>query len=438
MADATLPHSYDAEKAVLKGVLDNPDVRYALELDPGDFYDPRNREMWRVMVALDGVKPTVLTVGESYDDANYLFEVATLPEYVPPWEAEHHARIVRDRAVRRRLIEASARIAKRAFDAEADDAGPYAVNEVERAIERLGIDKTDTGKALADLFDKVEAWSLDPLEYGGVRGLPTGIKALDHLSGGLNPGELTIVAGRPSIGKSALCLDVARRVGLAGKKVAIFELEMVREAVLLRWASAMSGVEARKVKQGACPEKYLDKPQADHYATEGELARFLSAMAEIDDAARNFEIVDVPGLSATEIRLRSLGMGDLDLVVVDHCGIMAGARDYNAEVEGRKSEAMHNLAKEIGCPVILVLQLNRSSLSSKRPELHQLRASGRHEENADQVWALWRQDYYEDVDEDVPLEIICLKSREGPTATVKLRYEPEIHRFGEWYMGEVL
>jgi replicative DNA helicase len=303
-------------------------------------------------------------------------------------------------------------------------------------------------EAVGTLYDQVEAWAREPLDFGEVRGLATEIPSLDQLLGGLQPGWLVLICARPMIGKSALAFEIARRNAEKARRVAIFSLEMPRNDILLRWASCLSGVETRKVRRGPCPGKYRGTPSASAYLTEREFSAYIEAMGKIS-AYPSMWIDDTGALSALDIRARAIRLahqaGGLDLVIVDHSGLMIGDGQNGegvSKVEGRKSNAMRALAKEIGCPVILIQQLNRGveARSDKRPDLASLRDSGEHEQNAHVVIGLYRESAYKQMlpgtTDDLSLEALTLKHREGPSGKrVTLRYERNLHRFGEFVKG---
>jgi replicative DNA helicase len=232
-------------------------------------------------------------------------------------------------------------------------------------------------------------------------------------------------------------------VGSRGQNVAIFELEMTRQAILMRWASAASQVDNRKIKRGICPGNASEKA-APYYASPEEWGRYMAALGGLSELA-TVVIDDTAGLTLSDIRLRSVQaasrLGGLDLVVVDHTDIIKSdprQGENSAKTEGRKSREMHELAKELNCPVLLVQQLNRAveGRTEKRPQLADLRDSGEHEQNADVVLALYRESYYKrqvpGSKTDLELEILGLKSREGPTAKAVIRYQRHLHLFTEF------
>lgn len=452
----TLPSSDAAEFGVLLGVFCYPEAIHSLStiLNASDFYTERYGVIFQTMIEMDGVQPNVVTLTDALESsgqleqvggASYIFRLSTdAGQYwTTPQAAEQHARSVADYATRRRLIEASGAIARAAWGMDA----PAALARAHAALTDLGRNNgaglVPVPSSISSLYDQVEDWGNHPLAWGEVRGLATGIPGLDNLVGGMNPGELTLLAARPAIGKTALALEIARRVGMAGGRVAIFELEMTRRNILMRWASCISQVETRKIKRGIWDgENQAAKP---FYVSPEEMGRYMAAMGEMEKLA-TVAIDDSPGLTASDIRMKSVQyanqMGSLDLIVVDHTGIIKSEQrrgENTAKSEGRKSREMHELAKELICPVLLVQQLNRGvgNRTDKRPSLDDLRDSGEHEENADVALGLYRESYYnrglvEGSDRDLELEVLGLKNREGPTKKARLRYERHLHRFSEF------
>lgn len=452
------PNAIDAEKAVLGALLIDADMRYRVAgiVQPGDFYLKRHEHIYRAMLGLNGSGLDLLTVSDALEAAGHLDECggqSYLSELVDAcaWSAnaEQYAAIVAERAQRRRLVTAAQAITLKAYDLDSPDPLSLAHRLImDIPARQNGGGLVGMNEAVGVLYDQVEAWARDPLDFGEVRGLATEIPSLDHLLGGLQPGWLVLICARPMIGKSALAFEIARRNAEKARRVAIFSLEMPRNDILLRWASCLSGVETRKVRRGPCPEKYAGTSSASAYLTDHELAVYLQAM---DKIARypSLWIDDTGALSALDIRARAIRLahqaGGLDLIIVDHSGLMIGDGQNGegvSKVEGRKSNAMRALAKEIGCPVILIQQLNRASeaRNDKHPSLSDLRDSGEHEQNAHVVIGLYRESAYKQMlpgtTDDLSLEALTLKHREGPSGKrVTLRYERNLHRFGEFVKG---
>jgi replicative DNA helicase len=453
--DDLLPHDDKAERAVLGCVYIDPAALHRITpilSRPADFYDQQRQWIYAAMLQLarQGIEPDTLSIWELLQRQGKELDPAcfTIDDTPTSLHAEHYARIVADYAARRRWIAAAGEIARAAYDTSRNNIHAIANKEILAIGQQGGDGLTPTSTAIGPLYDQVEAWAKAPLAFGEVRGLATHLPSLDHLLGGMEPGTLIMLAGRPSMGKSALALEIGRRVAMKGRAtVAIFDLEMTKQAILMRWASAMSQVESRKVKRGVCPEKYKGQKAASYFVDDDEMARYIKAMGELSNLTRLL-IDDSPALAAADIRARCLHkahqLGRLDLVIVDHTTIMASEDRYRgntAKSEGAKSQQLKDLAKELDCPLLLVQQLSRATegRSQKYPTLADLRDSGEHEQNADVVLGLYRQSYYKTTiagtPQDLELEILGLKSREGPTAKVRMRYERHLHRFTEFQEG---
>ena len=455
MTEKQLPHNLENERAVLGSIMIDPAALHRVTTilsSPLDFYAQPHQWIYKAMLDLNkgGVainQITVMDVLERRGQQVNPSEVGILVSDTPTsLHAEHYARIVADYATRRNLLLYAGEVARAAYDTKRADPTSLAHKLLMDLDSRNGnAGLVSVAASSSAFYDQIEAWAKEPLDFGQVRGLATHITSIDHLTGGLEPGTEILLAGRPSMGKSALALDIGRRVGMDGRgNVAIFELEMTRQSIMMRWASAISKVDSRKVKRGVCPAKYEGQPAASYYVTAEEMGRYAKAMGDLSQLT-NVLIDDTPALSASEIRSRSIqkahDLGGLDLVIVDHTTIIKSEGAYNsnsAKAEGHKSQAMKELAKELDCPLILVQQLNRATegRENKRPTLSDLRDSGEHEQNADVVLGLYRESYYKETipgtQQDLELEVIGLKSRDGPTAKVKIRYERHLSAFSEF------
>ena len=447
------PNNLEAEEALLGALLVDPDAihRVAATVSATDFYREANGWIYKAIHDLGSAgKPSdLLAVSDLLErrgqlkTAGGMAQLTLLINAVPTsLHADHYADLVSSYAIRRRLIEAAQRITAKAWDTNSQDPISYA----HKALLSVGNGHRGGLRSIAEaagrLYDQIEYWAANPLKYGEVRGLSTGLPSVDALTEGLLATDLVLLAARPSMGKSALAFDIARRVAAQNRSVAVFSLEMSTEKVLMRWASAMSQVNTRRVKRGICPDNF--KGRQDLYVSSDELGEYLKRVDEAQQLSAYID--DEPALTASQIRARSLAaaqrLGSLALVVVDHSGLMKGERESgenSVKVEGRKSQRMKELAKELRCPVLLVQQLNRGveSRQNKRPRLNDLRDTGEHEQNADIVLALYRDSYYKEYEKgsrkDLDLEVLCLKHRDGAAGVKRvLRYERELSRFTEW------
>ncbi|HWR98546.1 MAG TPA: replicative DNA helicase [Candidatus Methanoperedens sp.] len=443
-ADAGLdrlpPQSLEAEQSVLGAVLlDNAVLPRVIEiLQPEDFYRGAHRRLYAAMLDLFERDESIdlITLRERLEQKNELAEVggavylASLVDQVPTAaNVAHHARIVREKAVLRGLITASTEIAALSYEGarEVD----LILDEAERRIFLLSERSVRAGFAamrevLKDSFKVIERL-YEKKEH--VTGVPSGFADLDQLTCGFQPSDLIIIAGRPSMGKTAFVLNVAEHVGIESRlPVAVFSLEMSREQLVMRMLSSLSGVDGNRLRRGFLSRE--DWPLLSRAA--GKLAE---APIYIDDSA---------ACSVLEIRAKSRRLKSdhgLGLVIIDYLQLIRG-RD---RVESRQQEiseisrSLKSLAKELKVPVIALSQLSRAVESrggDRRPQLSDLRESGAIEQDADVVAFIFREDMYRDEAEYQGIaEVIVRKQRNGPTATVKLAFRRECTRFGNLAPG---
>lgn len=432
------PHNVEAEQSILSAILiENRTLPEVLEiLSEQDFYRGVHSKIFKGMVELfernepaDLVTLTNLLKEqgqlESVGGASYLAElVDTVPMAV---NASHHAKIIKEKAILRRLIERSAAITTRCFEDRGD------VEEVldfaERSIFDISENKfkpsffalkdilTDTYKAVE------EAYANKVL----VTGVPTGFQDLDQKTSGFQPGELIVIAGRPSMGKTALALNIARNASLeTGEPAAIFSVEMSKEQLSLRMLSAEAGVDSSRMRGG--------------FLSQTDLARINRAAGALYDIP--IFIDDSPSISALEIRAKARRMKmekGLCLIIIDYLQLMKGrASAERRELEiSEISRSLKALAKEINIPVVALSQLNRKveERTNKRPVLSDLRESGAIEQDADVIIFIYREKVYnKDLDPSRMLlaELIVAKQRNGPIGTVNLTFLEEYTRFEDW------
>ncbi len=428
------PQNIEAEQRVLGALLlDGGMVSRVMEvLRPEHFYRMSHRVIFEGMVALfEKSEPIdLLTLSDVLQKAGNL-DKAGGPEYVArladdvssPRRAESYARLVHSTALLRELIQTSNAIAQRAFTNEEDvDA---LVDDAERAMLEVSsgrYQQTVTGMReiinetvpyLENLYDRKEL----------VTGVPTGFTELDKLTSGLQPGELVIVAGRPSMGKTAFALRIAEHAALSAKTAtAIFSLEMSARALAIRMMCGRALVNARQLQSGYMPShKWTDLiASAGHFA---------EASVYVDDAT---------DISVFDIRAKCRRIQSdkgLDLVVVDYLQLLQH-RGRSAENRQREiseiSRGLKSLAKELNVPVVALSQLSRAveSREGKRPNLADLRESGSIEQDADVVVLLYREEYYDPRPENKGVATAILgKQRNGPTGEVELKFFPDYARF---------
>jgi replicative DNA helicase len=427
------PQDLEAEKAVLSAILLENDAVHAVytEVKPDDFYHPAHRTLYEAMIALkDANLPVDLHTLSDHLNGKKLLDaiggpvaLAELSDYeATAANVLHHARIVHDKATKRRLISVATEIVELGYDGS-EQAGPLLDAAESRIFEITQATSRPSFRSLhdemQDTFDYVEAL----MSRGGeLTGLPTGYADLDEMTGGLQPGELIIIAARPSMGKTALALNIARNAAVDhGKKVAVFSLEMTTRSLVLRLLAAEARIDSSAFRRGFIAHN-------DHTRLVNAAGRLANAHIWIDDgsAATLLEI------KAKSRRLKA--ERGLDLVVVDylqlaHCDGHAERREQEiSEI----SRGLKGLAKELDIPVLTLSQLNRGpeARADKRPMLADLRESGAIEQDADLIGFIYRDEVYnKDSDDEGIAELIISKQRNGPTGSIRLRFEGRFARF---------
>ena len=429
------PHSIDAEQAVLGAIIINSrainDVSSILL--PGDFYREAHRIVFEAMLEMSykGSPIDMLSLSEFLRDKN-LFEkvggvafITHLSNISPSAaNATYYAKIVKDKALLRNLINAASDIADSAF-AGSDDI----VNLLDNAERKvLAISAShDTGSAVPVKSLLKEAIGRIEMAYeakGGLTGLPSGFDDLDRLTSGLQPSDLILLAARPSMGKTALTLNLAANVALRKKKsVAFFSLEMSSIQLLMRLISSESGVDSKQIQRG-------DVSADEWAAIIGACDNLYNAPLYIDDNSN----INVAELRSRARRIQS--EHGLDLIIIDYLQLMqgrhTGSNDNRQQEVADISRSLKSLARELKVPVIALSQLSRSveNRQIKRPMLSDLRESGSLEQDADIVMFLYREDYYvKDTENQNITELIVAKHRNGPVDTVRLFFDKEITRF---------
>lgn len=439
--DRLPPQNLEAEQAVLGAILlDNAVLPRVIEiLQPEDFYRGPHRRLFAAMLDLFERDESIdlLTLRERLEQKNQLEEVggavylASLVDQVPSAaNIAYHARIVREKAMMRGLISAATEIAALSYEGSQDV--EQVLDEAERRIFLLSERSVRTGfvpmrdvlkdsiKVIEKLFEKKDH----------VTGVASGFTDLDQLTCGFQPSDLVIIAGRPSMGKTAFVLNIAEHVGIEARvPVAIFSLEMSREQLVMRMLSSVSGVDGNRLRRGFLSRE--DWPLLSRAA--GKLAE---APIFIDDSA---------GCTVLEIRAKARRLkadSGLALVIIDYLQLIRGRdRSENRQQEiSEISRSLKSLAKELKVPVLALSQLSRAVESrggDKRPQLSDLRESGAIEQDADVVAFIFREDMYrDDADQHQGVaEVIVRKQRNGPTATVKLAFRKECTRFGNLAPG---
>ncbi len=428
-----VPHSREAEEAVIGAVLLNPEAYYDVAgiLEAEDFYIHRNRWIWQAIERLqqNRIALDVVTLSEELDQQGQLAEIGgtayltSLVTAVPSaMHAEAYARIVEETAVRRRMLEAANQIAKLAFD---EETGLDAVmGDAEKAIfgisnRRLTRDMEPIRVTLSEYYDRISELAKMDDE---IRGVPTGFIDLDRLLGGLQPSDLLIVAGRPGMGKTGFALSIAKNAALTHKKhVAIFSLEMANEQLVQRLLAQETGIDSQRLRTG--------KLEPDEWPT------FTHAIEVLSDT--HIFLDDTPGITPLQLltKCRRLHMEfNLDLVIVDYLQLMSGGMRSENRVQEVSfiSRQLKILARELNVPVLAAAQLSRAveQRADKRPVLSDLRESGSLEQDADIVMFIYRPEMYEDDPAKQNLaEIIVAKHRNGPIGSVQLIFRKNLAKF---------
>jgi replicative DNA helicase len=428
-----VPHSREAEEAVIGAVLINPEAYYdvAQFLQAEDFYIHRHRWIWQAFTRLHEQRTPVdfLTVTEELDQMGQLAEVGgpayltALINNVPTsLHAEAYGRVVEETAVRRRMLDAANTIAKLAYK---EDLGiDEVMNEAEKSIfgvseRRLTRDLQPIQQVLSEYYDRI-----DQLMRRGedTFGVPSGFIDLDRLLGGMQPSDFLLIAGRPGTGKTAFMLSAAKNAAQMHKKhVAIFSLEMANEQLVQRLIAQETGIDTHHLRTGKLGEE--------------EWPLFAHAIEVLADT-RIF-LDDTPGLTPLQIRTKCRRLHlefRLDLVLVDYLQLMSGG----IRIENRVQEVSYisrnlkMLARELSVPVLAAAQLSRAieQRADKEPQLSDLRESGSLEQDADVVMFIHRAEMYDkDTLRPNVATIKVAKHRNGPTGNIELIFRSNLAKF---------
>ncbi len=439
------PHSVEAEQSVIGGLLlDNSAWDRAADLlRDTDFYRYEHRTIYSAMGSLiSASKPadvvTVLEQLQSLGKAEACGGISylnALAQSVPSAaNMRRYAEIVRERAIMRKLIEASDEIATKAFNPQGRPVTQI-LDEAETRIFQIGEEgsRSQQGfqpmdKLVVQLIDRVTELAENGAEE--VTGVRTGFYDLDRMTAGLQPGDLIVLAARPSMGKTAFALNIAEHVAVQeGLPTAVFSMEMGASQLALRLVGSLGRIDQQHLRTGALRD--------DEW---GRLTEAVDKLGKV-----SLFIDESPALNSAEVRARARRQarqcGKLGLIVIDYLQLMSGSSsgDENRATEiGEISRGLKALAKELGCPVIALSQLNRSveSRPDKRPMMSDLRESGAIEQDADVIMFIYRDDYYnKESKEPGVAEIIIAKQRNGPVGTVKLTFLKPLTRFDNLASG---
>ena len=439
------PHSQDAEQAVLGGLMLD---HLALEkisdvLRPEDFYRADHRKVYEAILDLsEGNKPfDAVMVAEWLSKRDQLEEAGGVPYLVELVEAVPtaanilaYAQMIRESSVLRKLIDVGTQVVQMGYRPEG-----RAAAEVMEFAEREIFSIADEGERLkrgfrpikdlmtgamdrvAELFEREEA----------ITGHATGFKDFDEMTSGLQPGDLVIVAGRPSMGKTTFSMNIAENIAISGKKaVAVFSMEMPGEQLALRMLSSIGRVDQTRVRTGRLDDQ--------------DWHRLTSAVGILSQT--QIHIDDTPALSPSDLRSRARRLArtcDLGVIVVDYLQLMQvpGTKENRTNEISEISRSLKSIAKELSVPVIALSQLNRSleQRPNKRPVMSDLRESGAIEQDADLIVFIYRDEVY---DKESPqkgmAEIIIGKQRNGPIGNLFLTFRGQNTRFEDYIPNDVL
>jgi len=432
----TLPHSDEAERGVLGAVLvENRQFHKARELlGPDHFYSPRHRTIFRALETLidrgSAVDLLTLTLElektahlEACGGASYL---AALTDGVPrAGHVEHYATVVREHAIRRQLLRASQEIAEAAL--RPVGSVDQTLDEAEKAIFQVAEDRIRSGFLPMSVVADASLQIVDELtrKRETITGIATGFDQLDQMTAGLQPSDLIILAARPSMGKTAVALNIAANAALRhGRTVGVFSLEMSHQQLYLRMLSSEGRIDAHHLRTGRIGAE--------------EWTRLTDAHGALRQAP--IFIDDTPGLGIMEMRAKARRLKlehCLDLLAVDYLQLMRGRStryDSRQQEISDISRSLKELAKELHVPVVALSQLSRAPEqrgSDHRPQLSHLRESGAIEQDADVVLFLFREEVYkkDDLELKGKAELIVGKQRNGPTGSVDLVFIREWTRF---------
>ncbi len=436
------PQNIEAEQSVLGGILiENTSINKVMEiLTPDDFYRDAHRKIFNALLNLsDRDEPAdLITLTNELRNINQLDSIggasylASLIEAVPTAaNIEYYAKIIREKAILRKLIQTSTEIITQSYEERSDVEG--FLDDAERAIFEIAERRVKPSffpireivkasfKTIERLYEKKEL----------VTGVPSGFKDLDRKTAGFQPSDLIIVAGRPSMGKTAFCLNLAQYAACEKRlPIAIFSLEMSKEQLVIRMLCSAAGVEGTRLRTG--------------FLSESDWPKLTLAAGTLSDAP--IFIDDTAALSVLELRAKARRLNaehGLGMIMVDYLQLMKG----RARVENRQQEiseisrSLKALAKELTIPVIAVSQLSRRTEERQgmRPQLSDLRESGAIEQDADLILFLYRDEVYnrsEDNPNKGKAELIIGKQRNGPIGKIELAFMDKITTFKDLYRGE--
>lgn len=449
MEERIPPQNIEAEQSVLGAMLlDKEAIARATEiLGADDFYREAHRVIFNAMLelynkneAVDMVTITdILRRDNKLEDVGGIAYVTSLANAVPTAaNIKFHADIVAEKSVLRQLVRVSTEIAAMGYEAN-DEVGVLLDTAESRILEIANRKKKNDFTPISEvLMESVQSIEKLINNKGGLTGLPAGFADLDKLTSGLHPSDFIILAARPSMGKTALALNIVQNVALRAHKkiggeprsVAFFSLEMSKEQLVNRMLCAEAGIDSQRLRVGEMGDRDWD-------ALWGACDLMSKAKIFIDDTA---------GITAMEMRSRARRLKvehGLDLIIVDYLQLMQGSGKKSSSGDRQQevseiSRSLKALARELDVPVLALSQLSRGveARQVKRPMLSDLRESGSLEQDADIVAFLYREDYYNPETENKHTELIVAKHRNGPVDTVNLYFHKNITKFVDFTKRE--
>jgi len=439
--DRVPPQDIEAEQAVLGAIfLDSDAIIEAMELlVPNSFYRRSHQIIFQCMMQLNDRNEAIdlITLKAEIEKSNSLEDVGGISyltelSQISPTSSSisYYAKIVDDKATLRQLIQTANKIVTTGF--EQNENVQEIVEDAEKSIMEVSEKSNSNGfQSIADVLNQTIE-NIDQLAQNNeeITGLPTGYKALDKMTAGLQKDELLIIAARPAVGKTAFALNIAQNVGTkTDNTVAIFSLEMGAESLVSRMLCAEGSIDANHLRTGQL--------------TDEEWRNLIVAMGSLSKAS--IYIDDTPGIKVSEIRARCRKLaqekGNLGLILIDYLQLIEGSgRESRQQEVSEISRQLKKIAKELNVPVVALSQLSRSveQRQDKRPVLSDIRESGSIEQDADIVAFLYRDDYYqreneeeeeEETGNDNVIEVIIEKNRNGARGTVELLFIKEYNKF---------
>jgi len=443
LMDALPPHAVEAEESLLGSILIDPTVLNDVQLiikSGDDFFKKANGSIYEIMTELNnGSLKTVdfVHLSQLLEDRNLLKAIGgvdylvKIAQAVPSAaSASHYARLVKDKSVVRQLIAAAGEILHDAYSNPEDPS--VILSEAERRIFSIA---QQSEQRHAEKLDELLNLAIEQLESSDgkmITGVATGYPMLDEITSGLQKGEMIVVAARPSMGKTALALNIAENIVMRGTPVALFSLEMSRQQLVQRLLSARASVSGHDIRRNMLSDRDMEA----------------IIQATNDLMGKPLFIDDTPSLTITQLRAKARRLKqseDISVIFIDYLQLMTSG----SRVESRQQEVsdisrgVKALARELEVPIVCLSQLNRAAEQREghRPRMSDLRESGSIEQDADVVAILHRESYYHmndsawiEANEDKLslAELIIAKQRNGPTATVRLNWDSRCTRFYDW------